>query len=65
MQKVIVVLGSENTRAGELGSIAKDRLHKCLEVFTTEYVIACSGGWGEHFNVSKSSHAYYAIEYLK
>lgn len=64
MQKVIIVLGSENSENGELGSIAKDRLKKCLEIFSDDYLIACSGGWGAHFNVSENPHAQYAIDFL-
>jgi|TARA_B110000305_G_C19436485_1_gene639270 uncharacterized SAM-binding protein YcdF (DUF218 family) len=65
MQKVIVVLGSENSPSGELGRIAKDRLNKCLDIFSDSYVIACTGGFGKHFNTTTKSHAHYAIEYLK
>ena len=64
MQKVVVVLGSENLPDGILGSIAKDRLNKCIAVFSEEYHILCTGGWGDHFNTTEKSHASYAIEYL-
>lgn len=61
---VIVVLGSPNSNDGELGSIAETRLEHCLDIYTKDMLILCTGGWGEHFNTTKIAHAVYARNYL-
>jgi len=63
-KRILIVLGSPNSHDGELSSIAKNRLDVCFKSFVTDDKILCSGGWGEHFNTSKRSHAYHAKEYL-
>ena len=61
---ILVVLGSPNTPEGELSAISKSRLKYCKNIFTKGNLIVCTGGWGEHFNIAKHAHAYYAKTYL-
>jgi len=63
-KRILIVLGSPNSHDGELSSIAKNRLDVCFKTFVQDDLILCTGGWGEHFNTSNRSHAYYAKEYL-
>lgn len=63
-KRILIVLGSPNTPEGELSNIAKSRLDLCLKIFTENDLVLCTGGWGEHFNVSPQPHAFYAKQYL-
>lgn len=63
-KEVLVVLGSPNSPTGVLSDISKSRLNYCLKCYSKEKLILCTGGWGEHFNTAKKSHATYAQEYL-
>ncbi len=62
--RILVVLGSPNSSKGELSITAIERLNTCFHLFTKNDLILCTGGWGEHFNTCKNSHAYFAKEYL-
>lgn len=62
--RILIVLGSPNSPGGVLSNIAKSRLDLCLKTYTEDAFILCTGGWGEHFNISKKPHAFYAKEYL-
>ena len=63
-ERILIVLGSPNSPEGELSSIAKSRLDLCLKTYTENDLVLCTGGWGEHFNISLKPHAFYAKEYL-
>ena len=63
-KEVLIVLGSPNSPSGILSGISKSRLNHCKNLYKKGDLILCTGGWGEHFNTSISSHATYAKEYL-
>lgn len=63
--KILIVLGSPNSDDGKLGTIALDRLDRCLELFnSTDNQIICTGGFGPQFNTAPKAHAVYAKNYL-
>ncbi|WP_420603518.1 YdcF family protein [Flagellimonas sp.] len=64
IKKVLIVLGSPNSASGELSSISKSRLDRCLDLFEKESLVLCTGGWGPHFNTADYPHAHYAKTYL-
>ena len=64
MKEILVVLGSPNSPTGELSIISKSRLDYCAQLYTEGKGILCTGGWGNHFNISKEPHALYAQRYL-
>ncbi|RXK52152.1 YdcF family protein [Aquirufa rosea] len=56
--KLLIVLGSPNTPNGQLGQIALDRVNYCFHLFEQEpKPILCTGGFGNHFNLSPWPHA--------
>ncbi|PCI09551.1 MAG: hypothetical protein COB73_05330 [Flavobacteriaceae bacterium] len=63
-KKVIVLLGGLNSSKGELGEISLKRLDKCLEIYSEETFVLCTGGWGTYFNTTIHPHAYYSKNYL-
>ncbi len=62
--EVLIVLGSPNSPDGELSEISKSRLELCANVYSKGTLVLCTGGWGEHFNMAKEAHAFYAKDYL-
>jgi uncharacterized SAM-binding protein YcdF (DUF218 family) len=63
--KIIIVLGSPNSKNGRLGKLAIGRANKCLEIFEpSNDKILCTGGFGTHFNTSPKAHAEYLMRYL-
>lgn len=63
-KKVLIVLGSPNSPSGVLSEISENRLNYCFQIFEKGNLVLCTGGWGNHFNTSKKSHASYAKKYL-
>tara|TARA_R110002096_G_scaffold407483_1_gene606053 strand:- start:611 stop:1102 length:492 start_codon:yes stop_codon:yes gene_type:complete len=63
-KEVLIVLGSPNSPSGELSDISISRLNNCVERYQKGKLMLCTGGWGEHFNISKKSHAAFAKQYL-
>jgi len=63
-KEVLVVLGSPNSPSGELSDISISRLDYCLDLYSAGKLILCTGGWGEHFNISDEAHAVYSKRYL-
>ena len=61
---VLIVLGSLNSPSGELSTISISRLNYCVKIYQPGNLVLCTGGWGDHFNTSKNSHASYAKQYL-
>lgn len=61
MNTVIIVLGAPNDKNGNLSSIA---------ISLTEYKknknckVLCTGGFGEHFNITDKPHGFYTKNYL-
>lgn len=67
LNSIIIVLGSPNSPSGELSYIATSRLDLCFDTYQkkSNCQILCTGGWGEQFNASIKSHAFYARNYLE
>lgn len=63
-KEVLIVLGGPNSSSGKLSPISISRLNHCLKRYQKGHLVLCTGGWGEHFNTSKESHAAYAKQYL-
>ncbi len=66
MDKILLLLGSPNNEKGELSQIATDRITYASNVYKSNnnLKILCTGGFGEHFNVTNLPHAYYAQKKL-
>ena len=66
MEGIIVILGSPNDEAGNLLSIAKERLDQGIKELRKHqgYKILLTGGYGDHFNKTNKPHAFYAKQYL-
>jgi uncharacterized SAM-binding protein YcdF (DUF218 family) len=63
-KEILLVLGCTNSPSGLLSELAISRLNYCVNHYQKGTKILCTGGWGDHFNVSKESHATYAKQYL-
>ena len=63
---IIVILGSPNSKEGELFSVAKQRCEMGMQEYLNHptWKIVLTGGFGEHFNKSEKPHAYYLKKYL-
>ncbi len=66
MKIIILVLGAPNDAAGNLSTIAQDRLTCAYHVYRANDVagIICTGGFGPHFNTTDKPHSYYARQFL-
>ena len=58
---IIIILGSPNSKEGELYNVAKQRCEKGIEEYLNHpsWKIVLTGGFGEHFNKSEQAHAFY------
>jgi uncharacterized SAM-binding protein YcdF (DUF218 family) len=67
MKGLILTLGAPNDTAGNLSQIALDRLNAVLQIFryNPQFLVACTGGRGPHFNETIHPHYYYAQCYLQ
>jgi len=67
MNGAIIVLGSPNDEEGALLPIAISRCERAFSEFQKhpDFKILCTGGYGEHFNLTSRPHAEYAQDYLK
>jgi uncharacterized SAM-binding protein YcdF (DUF218 family) len=63
-KEVLVILGSTNSPTGELSDISKSRLDYAASLYANGKLVLCTGGWGNHFNISKEPHAFYSKNYL-
>jgi uncharacterized SAM-binding protein YcdF (DUF218 family) len=63
---IIVVLGSPNSEAGELSSIAKERCELALaeSAKRPDWKFLLTGGYGAHFNTTDQPHAAYVKRHL-
>ena len=63
---IIVVLGSPNSAAGELSSIAKERCELALAEYgkRADWKFLLTGGYGAHFNTTDQPHAAYVKRHL-
>ncbi|MBS0031098.1 YdcF family protein [Chitinophaga sp. 22321] len=66
MKGLILSLGAPNDIAGNLSTMALDRLNAVLQIYryNPQFVISCTGGKGEHFNEAAHPHYHYAQQYL-
>lgn len=66
MNKIIFLLGASNNAKGELSQMAIDRLECAYTVYSNNSNVKflCTGGFGEHFNTTKTSHAEYLEQWL-
>lgn len=66
IETLVVVLGSPNDAAGNLSSMARERLTAGSEEYFAERSarILLTGGFGEHFNTSPLPHAEHARKFL-
>ena len=63
---IILILGSPNSKDGELYNVAIQRCEKGIQEYLNHptWKIILTGGFGEHFNTSEQTHAYYMQKYL-
>ena len=63
---IIIILGSPNSKEGELYNVAKQRCEKGIQEYLNHptWKIVLTGGFGEHFNNSEKPHSYYLQRYL-
>lgn len=66
MNKTILLLGASNDVNGELSQMAIDRLECAYSIYANNSDIRflCTGGFGEHFNTTQTSHAEYLRQWL-
>jgi uncharacterized SAM-binding protein YcdF (DUF218 family) len=66
MSRVIVILGSPNDKHGNLLPIAISRADAALAEYnkTSDCKLLCTGGFGDHFNLTNIPHGKYIQEYL-
>ncbi|WP_313191239.1 YdcF family protein [Sphingobacterium sp.] len=66
MKTIIMVLGAPNDEYGHLSAIALDRLYRAydLAINNDSALILCTGGQGDHFNITDKPHTYYAQNFL-
>ncbi len=63
---IIIILGSPNSKEGDLFSVAKQRCEQGMQEVLRRpgWKILLTGGFGKHFNESDKPHAYYLERYL-
>ncbi len=66
MKTIIMVLGAPNDEYGHLSAVALDRLYRAydLAINNESALILCTGGQGDHFNITDKPHTYYAQNFL-
>jgi uncharacterized SAM-binding protein YcdF (DUF218 family) len=66
LRGMIVVLGSPNSEAGQLYSVAKERCELSLAEYAKhpDWKLLLTGGYGAHFNTTDRPHASYLKHYL-
>lgn len=66
MNKTILLLGASNDANGRLSQMAMDRLECAYSIYTNNSNVRflCTGGFGEHFNTTKTPHAEYLRQWL-
>ncbi|WP_143307154.1 YdcF family protein [Chitinophaga vietnamensis] len=67
MKGLILSLGAPNDAAGQLSTIAKNRLDTVWQVFrfNPSFQVCCTGGIGKHFNETQQAHYIYSQQYLQ
>ena len=63
---IIIVLGSPNSKEGELYPVAKQRCEKGIQehMNNPSWKILLTGGFGKHFNESDKPHTFYMHKYM-
>lgn len=66
LSPILVVFGAPNSPGGELLSVAKSRADLCIRLARemNQSKIVLTGGFGDHFNVSKNPHWQYVESYI-
>jgi len=66
MNRALLILGSPNDKHGNLLPIAISRADAALAQYnkTIDCKILCTGGFGEHFNLTNIPHGQYIRKYL-
>lgn len=66
MKSIILLLGSPNDDKGVLSLIAVNRVACAYRLYAEnrDMLFLCTGGFGEHFNVTNQPHAFYAKQEL-
>lgn len=66
MKSIILLLGSPNDDKGRLSTIAVNRVECAYRLYAEnrDMLFLCTGGFGEHFNVTSHPHAFYAKQAL-
>ncbi|MBN2011198.1 YdcF family protein [candidate division KSB1 bacterium] len=64
---LIILLGSPNSPAGKLYSIARERCERAIHLGKKypDYKFLLTGGFGDHFNTSNRPHAFYLMQFLQ
>lgn len=62
MKYIIMLLGSPNDETGKLSQIAMNRIECAYNLYANNehMFFLCTGGFGEHFNITNQPHASYA-----
>lgn len=63
---IIIILGSPNSKEGELYYVARQRCEKGIQEHQNhpDWKIVLTGGFGEHFNTTRQAHNVYLQKYL-
>jgi hypothetical protein len=63
---IIIILGSPNSKEGELYYVARQRCEKGIQEHLNhpDWKIVLTGGFGKHFNTTKQAHNVYLRKYL-
>jgi len=63
---IIIILGSPNSKEGELYNVARQRCEKGIQehLIHPDWRIVLTGGFGEHFNTTEQAHTVYLHKYL-
>lgn len=66
MKSIILLLGSPNDDKGNLSTTAVNRIECAYHLYAEnrDMLFLCTGGFGEHFNVTNQPHAFYAKQEL-
>ena len=66
IQGIIIILGSPNSKQGDLYNVAKQRCELAIQEYLKhpDWKIVLTGGYGAHFNEAVEPHAYYLHQYL-
>lgn len=66
VRRILVLMGHQNSRDGELSPVAKSRCRKAIELLDDDQHLFClpTGSFDAHFNTSSRAHGLHITEYL-